>query len=804
MAVQAHTTKHFLGKAVLAASSLLNSAGQLHASFQAPGSADAGNSGATTKSASVDEQAPVGQLSIPQDTAALADYEREMADMYAEPRRAINVSIDAAQIIERLYDSATASDILSFLDQNNQNLSQLYQDTLLRRALVNTSYRWASNPSKFANIVGREEIALALKEALASETGWQAPYADLYMALPPERRTEELTALLRQNAILQARSVLCGETTFRSLPVSRFVPAGLFSGDEIETIFGSDFENADAAAKIELIRFFNLDKVAVRSRIAQIPLEAEQVLHHLMPEEIPFSMTHATIAFMQSNTTATSEFIRRRPVLLNHPRLLAAALDLIEKDITLVPNLPADSNCAKACASAIRKHLSNPSHVSRIVSTISQDLESVLAYPSLIITVPEIQHAIRLKIYSLVESRSNLISGQSRGPLVKNLAAVVHKLAPDVPDVAHLIRSKDELELCEDSLPVLYSTNPRAFLQTSYDSQRLYSRGHVECATTAGTLSALGIEGVFRFSNAAEIIVNRIQSSHPLQQARLSKAFTTQHPFMSRVYSLFVDPAKDPRPVCVVVMASPQTDHRGALNSQEETGFASLIDSLTSFYRVVYYEPSNVDNLVSQIAETHRNLGKKVELLFVAGHGNEQGILLSGNSFFTGAGAKKLHSLQDALDERCRIVLWSCLSAKRFSGKPSLVEEVHKVVPFTTVLGPNESTPISPRFKATGEFDLPFFHTADLVVCRPHTEEPVIEQHASITVPILARIKLIANDLWENLELLGAGIGVGLLGGLGLSQHHKSKKSSEASRESHPARGSEQVEASSIRSEADQ
>jgi|GEM_PF-5267110 len=142
-------------------------------------------------------------------------------------------------------------------------------------------------------------------------------------------------------------------------------------------------------------------------------------------------------------------------------------------------------------------------------------------------------------------------------------------------------------------------------------------------------LEQLGIFGVRRFDNAAEVILNRYQLLSSDQQRKLEKQFGDNPILLSSLrYSgssaSEVDRLKylDSRPYALIVAVRPAVDHNGVFDFIHARGpNRDYIDRLSVAYKVLYFEVNGTEEFIDTLKYVAQKLPEKIELFLPMAHG---------------------------------------------------------------------------------------------------------------------------------------------------------------------------------------
>jgi hypothetical protein len=715
-------TSQIFSKLAFAASAFLTESGA-HATFQ-----DSTNEPQTAAATAADETLSIAPEEGAHKASIIAAVERLERDIVNYDQLPPEIRNDSRVIKAGLFNPRTASQVLAALTPEQ------VEDQQIALHIVLSSRLWVTQNLNHPLVFSSSAVAQQLEKVLVVDIEKNAEEAllsaDLFSALSPSLRSDVMIGAMliaveqRVNKMLDRSS-----TADLSTDPPQHAPPGLITLRFAQRQLDARFLALDRPTQMSIIRFFNLETAASHTLIEGLQLAPEEALKLLKPEEISTALGGNIADYIAAHPRESAELIKDRLELLNNPVIMQAAFELIAHDITIISRLPRSGGCVNRCAEAVRQFLSREGVAARIAGEIRHDINSLNNYPSLVMQAPEIQHATRDSINRILWYKKHYFSMAVSHTQLRTL---VGRFVHEIPDIAGLITTRAEYESCAHLIPDVLQVNPGAHIYLGKINPRLDIRANIASLPVLEGLHLLGIEGIGRFDNAVELVINRYHSASPDLRAKLKSLLEGNELFRSRIHGLESDPSHDPRPVCIVISATPITDYNGAFDCRKRDGSSDDIDALTSFYRVVYYEVGDAKAAFRAITETYNVLGKKTQLLIVQGHGDEDGIALSPDTFpdpaLTHTDVENLSLLQEAFGPHSKISLQSCSAAKSFDGQASLAEEFHRALPFTTIYGPSTEASSELTLLPTGELDKPSFWGADRIVYLPYEIEPVVEE----------------------------------------------------------------------------
>jgi hypothetical protein len=730
MAHVINTTKQAIGKLAFSTSALLTAADAN--AFQGLVTPEPSTSRYSGAVAQAESSPTLGSLSAPTKVARLRAIQNIQTDHISYDSLPPPLQLDPEVIVAALGNPRIHAQVLPRLTAAQLQVPEI------AAAVVKSSPYWVAGASNYPEIVKSPQVAETLLHEILSPTGSGNPYyAELCIHLSssaPLPFSELLSVGARLAAMRQVNNILAGMPKLSDLSsTGARLPQGSLSLTDMQGLLSVEPPSSENIKTLQAIRFANLPQADSHVLLDTLQYSPKAAMLNFYPEEFSPSMTKQVVEYIRNNPQECAAIVKERGILLENCAIMQAASDLIATDITIAPELPKTPQSREICVRAIRQYLNSTTHVDYIAQDVLTELSNLLTYPRHVLEVPTIRNAVFTAIQLEHQTclRNQLLFGNPG--TVKSLPQLIEKFVDDVPELAGLIQHPETLKESAALRPDLFAGNPRAGRSwANHEIDNAFLDDTARCLTELA-LKTLGIRGLSRFDNAAEILVNRLHASDPETRARLETLFSPASPLQTRLNSISSDPTLDTRPLCLVIACTPESDHNGAFNSVNERG-RDLLDPLMSYYRVVYFEVENGEGALKCISETYKHLGKKIELMILAGHGGDSLVSLGQDnvrlqrSTFTPEHGDSLELLQEAFDPKCRIIIESCSTAKRFNDEPSLAERIHAALPFTTVYAPNLVAVVELKFKTTGELDKVKFIGADRIALLPHSNVPLIEE----------------------------------------------------------------------------
>ena len=445
---------------------------------------------------------------------------------------------------------------------------------------------------------------------------------------------------------------------------------------------------------------------------------------------------------------AAFDRVKNREDLLLNPRVIDAITDALRSDFTLsgflAPSSIKQIEAREALSRCLRHVLNDGDIRNSIVDDISKDLSRLRSYPREILLFPDISHAARTTLNQLIAWGTT--ASVTRDAAVIGLILSEH--GELLPDLAALATQEDQTSHGEIQTARLVATNPRADRYFAPIPKERAPEYEDSITRAKAALRVLGIEGIDRLDNWREVIINRWLVSDTTTRERIEDLLGPEdgYDFAEALKkSLSLD--RDARPLCVFIMPRADNDQNGAFLSRE-IKLLDNVDILTSGYQVVYHEATSAHHAVNAIKRGAQRLGKSVDLLVLAGHGDPEGISLDRSEYaaLTTGGRisindmKLLCTLNTVMSEGAQVILASCSTAKDVEGRKSFARHLHETLSHVTLHAANAPTGFRITCHSTGLFKEIEFFNAHRLVFKPGIAEPHVEKSANFGVESWARL----------------------------------------------------------------
>ena len=366
--------------------------------------------------------------------------------------------------------------------------------------------------------------------------------------------------------------------------------------------------------------------------------------------------------------------------------------------------------------------ISNATTVSNpTIEAIRQDILYISGMSPEAVLKPENSHTIREKINELVASENGVESLDRF-----EVRRVLHKHIENIPELAHLARSKPTIRILEDSLiERIILANPR-FNTWFVNLSPVVKEGYLlSLIKITKALNLVGIENTHRFDNARELLRNRYVASTQDKKSQLEDILGKKY---------FEGAVRDRRPICVLVFPEACSDRGGAFSAMEDKGRRmEAVDPFTSYYQVFYFEAPGDDAAISPALEIAQQFGEQAEMGVYAAHGQAGYMLYKStayprlaqhNEILDIGDAPEIAKLAAAYQHGANIVLFACLLAQdpamQASDSPIIVDEnfarvFNRGVPSVNLHTADASTRAKFVFEDDGKFKEVYFESGNRV-----------------------------------------------------------------------------------------
>jgi hypothetical protein len=600
--------------------------------------------------------------------------------------------------------------------------------------------------------IGRSPLVrTAFEQLLAEKRFDEIQPANVYQLLQQHHQSNELSSKMKEYALayiedrLSAKSIRLTDCD---------LPAELFTDKEFVSLIGPFVPSKPSVEEVRVLKSFMPSPEALVELLVTHSVEPIVALRTLSNEHM-----------IEPMLSEVAELVKRSPaeaikaaiesgsdVILNNQEMRNSVLDAVAMDARIAPDLHRlfHTDLARSDARrAVGRYLSNQATVARVMREVREDLSALTRYPKDILQAPEIRHAALERVNWMALYNIKL----SGGP--KQLRVLVEKYSNDLPDLVSLIRSTEDLDSCGDLLSQIILVNPRANQHMARHMTSVPADYTVMLGKVVAALEALGISGIGRFHNAREIIINRYHAGTADERRAIDALLGNEPSYTTGALSLRSDPKMDRRPVCVVSLCEPESDFNKAFNARENFDGRDDLDQLTTAYKVVYFEPSSKDEALNDIIRASLQLERKVDLLFLGGHGCCDGMTISCGIRAVASGQERLgrehkgdlEALGAVLADGAKVPLLSCSIASSVDGEPSFAQVLHEALPHVSVYGPDRDTDGRLLFDRTGVFKEILFSRANRIAFLAHTEQPVVEAGPS---EFLDQVRYLSGLAYEN------------------------------------------------------
>ncbi len=592
---------------------------------------------------------------------------------------------------------------------------------------VRISWREVQNPAVYEAPLVRE----AFERLLAERKFDEIQPANVYPLLQRHYRSPALALKMKEYALAYIADRLANATV---RVADADIPEGLFSGEEFVALVSPLVPVHPSVEHVRVLQYVNPSPEALTEVLQSRGIEPMVALRALRSENLVEPILSEVAILVRSRP---AEAIRAAlesgsDVILAHAEIRQSVLNAVAHDARVAPDLH-KLFCASVdrvdARQAVARYLSSKDTVARVMREVRDDLAALTRYPKDIVQAPEIRHAALESINWMLLYKTSLAGGPEQ------LRLLVERYFDDLPDITSLIRSEDELEVCADLLGEIVLVNPRANQNLAPHMTSIPADYAAMLGKVVAALDALGINGIGRFHNAREIIINRYHAGTPDERKAIDAILGDEPLYTTGAYSLRSDPKADTRPLCVVTLCEPDADFNKVFNAKESFGGRDDLDQLTTAYKVVYFEPSGKDEAIHDVVRAATQLKRQVALLFLGGHGACDGMTIScgiravvnGQERIAREHKNELESLRSVLADGAKVPLLSCSIASATDGQPSFAQVLHDALPHVTVYGPDRDTNGRLLFDRTGGFKEIIFSNANRVAFLPYAESPVIE-----------------------------------------------------------------------------
>jgi len=261
-----------------------------------------------------------------------------------------------------------------------------------------------------------------------------------------------------------------------------------------------------------------------------------------------------------------------------------------------------------------------------------------------------------------------------------------------------------------------------------------------------------------RFDNSQEIIRNRyavilknidslesIAARDEEQEDRYQKYIDQRDKLQAIFNEIQPDylelPESDNRPLCLITY--PDSDYNGAFNNH-------VLDDYTKQYRLVYYDVRTDNDWLEKIYESTANIGDRVELFFIGGHGSQHSLSFGSNSvnnyyqrpyqeelslnlsdlWWTEEGEDHLiedNILSNVVVDGGSVILWSCSNGKNTDLENDKIDNIaefaHAIWPQSKVYALKVDGSLSFKTDSDGYFsDQNLLEDEDVIIIPPEVE----------------------------------------------------------------------------------
>ncbi len=604
-----------------------------------------------------------------------------------------------------------------------------------------------------------------------------------------------------------------------------YVPRELIAA----TSFGNELAKANLFAPceetIKALVLANATPETVIDLISEAKLKDTELVGSISPKYVTPEFEARIVRFIQQDPGGFVRSVYSNQGLLLNERFQAELLGAIAKDISLAALLRpitlkgAEADAFKdAISSTVRAVLTSPALVERICTLLAKDFSSLKDLPVEVMEVSEIKHQARLSLNEFLRDDRSLVN---EVPVARLLIGVFGK---QFPDIMLLLGRPGVADGLVEDLPELIAVNPRAFHHLGFNLNGVSSAARDTYYHMLKALEEVGISGIGRFDSTPEILATRLRIASPEQRLKIlnhldnadkalrghiephvndpklyslndtsstdrslieqissaecmSKLYFCEQrePFSIRELVESASCVQDPRPLCVVISAKPQTDSNNALVANEnQNQNYDFYDSLTSHYQVVYFEANSLLDGVSQARVACERIQKNLSVLLIAAHGasNARSTTFSSigerdpgleHHVSQYGGYKFFEQLQPHTTSSTQVMYYSCSAAAL--GNDSPAARAHEYLKHVTIFAPDKTTAGRLILNPDGSFKGPIFDRANTVKFKSNANigEVIAAPTSIMDSPPGGWSRLVKTHLWELWGTAGRLLVVGYL-----------------------------------------